>query len=440
MRSKPPKSSASCFVWIWLPGKVDPVVAGILQRGHGRSYVFRYGKSYLERKDAIAINRRELPLSTEVIVPDGYMLMPSAIRDGAPDAWGRRVILNMIFGDLDAEDRGHQELDEMTYLLQSGSDRIGALDFQLSSNDYIARQSTNARLEELLEASERVENGIPLTPALEVAINHGSSIGGARPKAQIVTDDIKYIAKFSSTKDEVNYVGGEFLAMRIASLAGMNVAPVRLERALGKDVLLVERFDRVKAEGGWNRRLMSSALTLLGLDEMQARYCSYEEFTDIIRREFSHPQKDLRELFSRLVFNILCGNTDDHGRNHAAFFDGDRYQLTPAYDICPQVRNGGEATQAMRILGEKSFSSLALCIEACEKFLITDNQAAEIIQHQLNVIGAEWSKVADEAKLSIVDRNVMRSTQWLNPYAFYGLQEGPFEWLIDLSDDVRRML
>ncbi|WP_164617836.1 HipA domain-containing protein, partial [Pseudomonas viridiflava] len=101
-----------------------------------------------------------------------------------------------------------------------------------------------------------------------------------------------------------------------------DVARVALEQALGKDILLIERFDRQPLNGGWSRKIMASALTLFGLDEMLARYCSYELLTDIVRADFFDPKHDLRELFSRLVFNILCSNTDDHGRNHAAFFDG----------------------------------------------------------------------------------------------------------------------
>lgn len=429
----------SCFVWIWLPGEVEPVVAGRLQRD-GKRFVFAYGKSYLARKKAIAINLQELPLGTEVIVPRDGMTMPSCIRDGSPDAWGRRVILNKIFGKRDADDHGQAELDEMTYLMESGSDRIGALDFQVSATEYVARQSTQASLDELLQFAEYVEKGMPLTPELEVALNHGSSIGGARPKALINNGKAKFIAKFSSTKDEINFVGGEFLAMRLASIAGMNVAPVEMVQAKGKDVLLVQRFDRIHQGHGWSRRLMSSALTLLGLDEMQARYCSYEELTDIMRRDFSDPKRDLRELFSRLTFNVLCGNTDDHGRNHAAFFDGRQYDLTPAYDICPQSRTGEEASQAMRILGERSNSSLGLCLSASSKFLLDEEDAASIIEHQLLVIRETWRQVADEGRISEVDRNVMRATQWLNPYAFYDLAGTQFENLARLGDEVRKGL
>lgn len=92
---------------------------------------------------------------------------------------------------------------------------------------------------------------------------------------------------------------------------------------------------------------MVSALTLLELEEMMARYASYEDLATIIRHRFTSPKEALRELFGRMALNILCGNTDDHARNHAAFWNGKDLSLTPAYDICPQARTGGEGTQAI---------------------------------------------------------------------------------------------
>ena len=124
--------------------------------------------------------------------------------------------------------------------------------------------------------------------------------------------------------------------MRLAKLVGLNVAAVKLKRALGKDALLVERFDREKARQGWLRKPIVSALTLFALDEMMAMYASYQDLADIIRHRFINSTEALRELYGRIVFNILCGNTDDHARNHAAFWDGKSLTLTPAYDICPR--------------------------------------------------------------------------------------------------------
>lgn len=92
--------------------------------------------------------------------------------------------------------------------------------------------------------------------------------------------------------------------------------------------------------------MMLSGLSLLGLDEMEAKYARYPLLADLIRKSFTDPQGSLKELFSRLIFNVLIGNTDDHARNHAAFWDGDYLCFTPAYDLCPQLRVGREATQA----------------------------------------------------------------------------------------------
>lgn len=204
--------------------------------------------------------------------------------------------------------------------------------------------------------------------------------------------------------------------MRLAAEAGLDVAPVRLVQAQGKDVLLVERFDRVAVGEGWSRRAMVSALTLLELDEMMARYASYEVLAEIIRHRFAAPRETLRELFGRLVFNILCGNTDDHARNHAAFWDGASLSLTPAYDICPQARAGGEAGQAMLIHGARRDSRLALCLDAADAFLLTREAADAIIDRQFTVIRDRYEAVCDETDLSVVDRDLMCRRQFLNPY------------------------
>ena len=422
------------FVWIWLPGETAPVVAGKLSAGQS-VITFNYGKSYLERDNAISIYAPELPLKPGELPLLSGLAMPGSIRDAAPDAWGRRVILNRKLGAKGAGIDNH-DLSELAYLLESGSDRIGALDFQRSAISYEPRSPTNATLEELLQSAERVEKGIPLTPELDQALQHGSSIGGARPKALIDDGDKKYVAKFSSSEDTYSLVKAEFIAMRLARLVGLNAAPVSLVRAAGKDVLLVERFDRVPAQGGWQRRAMVSALTILELDEMMARYASYQDLAEIIRHRFTSVPDTLRELFGRIVFNILCGNTDDHARNHAAFWNGQMLALTPAYDICPQGRTGQEASQAMLITGENRMSRIASCLEAAHHFHVSESEALVIVNDQLNCMGEQWSNVCDEAKLSEVDRNLLWGRQFLNPFAFTGL-EGKAKRLKQRADAMR---
>lgn len=411
------------FVWIWLPDATEPVVAGKLEADDQGNVLFNYGKSYLDRTNAnppsISIYEPELPLKKGVLPLLDGLTMPGCIRDSAPDAWGRRVIINKKLGRT-GKDTDTDVLGELTYLLESGSDRIGALDFQRSPSEYVPRSANNVPLEELLQSATRVEQGVPLTSELDQALFHGSSIGGARPKALIEDQGTKYVAKFSSSTDLYSVVKAEYIAMRLAALAGINVAPVQLVQAAQKDILLIERFDREKTVTGWTRKAMVSALTLFGLDDMMARYASYETFAEIIRHRFDDPKKTLKELFSRIVFNILCGNTDDHARNHAAFWNGKTLQLTPAYDICPQGRTGSEATQAMLISGDNRFSNLKSCLDAAPHFQLTESEAKAIFGRQRETIEANWDKICDEAKLSEVDRKLFWRRQFLNAFAFEG--------------------
>ena len=410
------------YVWIWLPGATAPVVAGRIA-WDGERLIFNYGRSYLDAHDRIPIYEPELPLLRGAIAPEAGLRMAGCLRDASPDAWGRRVILNRIFASR-GTDADIAALDELTYLLQSGSDRIGALDFQHSPSEYVPRAVQTAALEELLRAAEKVEQGVPLAPDLDRALFHGTSLGGARPKAMIQHGDTGKIAKFPSSTDTYNVVKAEYVAMRLASRAGLDVAAVSLEHVAGKDVLLVERFDRAKTKDGWARKAMVSALTMFGLDEMMARYASYEDLAEIVRHRFTSPKATLHELFGRLVFNILCGNTDDHARNHAGFWDGKYLTLTPAYDICPQSRTGNVASQAMLILGDNRMSTLAACLEAAPGFQLDEKAAKDIIHRQIAAIRDGWDDICKEAVLTEVERNLFGRRIFLNDSIFEGAAEG----------------
>jgi len=418
-------NDTEAFVWIWLPEETEPVVAGRLEADNG-NLLFNYGKSYLERvndtKPAIPIYEPELPLKAGTLPLLNGLSMPGCIRDGAPDAWGRRVIINKKLGVKGAS-TDTTILDELTYLLESGSDRIGALDFQHSSSEYEPRSSANVPLEELLDSADRVEKGVPLTPELDIALYHGTAVGGARPKALVEDNNKKYVAKFSSSTDLYSVVKAEFIAMKLADFVGLDVASVKMETAANKDVLLIERFDREKNKQGWARKSMVSALTLFALDDMMARYASYETLAEIIRFRFTDPKDTLKELFSRLIFNILCGNTDDHARNHAAFWNGKELTLTPAYDICPQNRAGNEASQAMLIHENNNLSNINSCLGTAHNFLLSKDEALAIFKNQKNIIEKNWDAVCDEAQINEIDRKLFWSRQFLNPYSIEGLND-----------------
>jgi len=410
------------FVWTWLPGEAEPVVAGALDQ-EGEVVTFTYGASYLSRDSAVSLYLPELPLQRGAIRPRVGTLA-GCINDASPDAWGMRVILNRLRGRGDDDP---DQLSALTYLIESGSDRIGALDFQASSEIYMPRGTVTATLAELHDAAQRVMNREPLPPALDEAILHGSSIGGARPKAGLIDGDRHLIAKFSSTADPYPVVQGEFLSMMLARRAGLSVAPVELTQVLDKYVLLIERFDR---PAGGGRTPMVSALTILELDEIGGRYATYVNLAAEIRARFTNPDDTLRELFARITFNILTGNNDDHARNHAAFWDGqtELLTLTPAYDITPQLRGGG-ATKQLMAIGDPDEngdpfrdSQLHGCVKNAYIYHLTEAEAREIIDSQVAVIENEWDDACDEATLTQSERDDFWNRQYLNPFAFYGYQ------------------
>ena len=144
----------------------------------------------------------------------------------------------------------------------------------------------------------------------------------------------------------------------------------------------------------------------------------YQALAEIIRYRFSDPRNTLKEMFARLVFNILCGNTDDHARNHAAFWNGKELTLTPAYDICPQGRAGNVASQAMKISGDRNLSQLRLCLEVAHHFLLSEKNAKAIFEQLEATIRQHWSEVCEEAQLSEIDKRLLWGRQFLNPFCF----------------------
>lgn len=403
------------YAWIYLPHKIEPVLCGRLWRDQSL-YCFQYDENYLNNNQAIAINPIELPLVNMV---QQFSELPNSLRDSAPDFWGRRVLLNI---------GSASEDDDLSFLISS-CDRIGAIDFQLSKDNYISKKTVSFNLIDLIQSVDKVLNNIPLSIEEDFTLINGSTIGGDRPKALIESNDCKYIAKFSTSLDLFSYVKAEYIAMQLAEKVGLTVAETQYTQCLGRDVLLVKRFDREKSTDGWTRQIVLSALTLLQLTEMEARYASYEDLAGIIRTNFPHARMVIRELYSRMTFNILIGNTDDHARNHAFLWDGLNFNLAPAYDICPQGRTGYEATQAMLISGTNRSSTLETCLVAAPIFGLEKKEAISIISNQIQGILDHWDFLCNETQLSENDRQLLWGRQFLNPYAFIG----------DLPDEIKSL-
>lgn len=405
---------AEAYVWVWLPGRTDPVVVGRLEQ-RGDVMTFNYGRSYLDRDDAVPLYAPELPLRPGRIEPLGHMEIAGCMRDAAPDAWGQRVIRHRL-ADAAADP------SILGLLLLSDSDRFGALDFQRSPDRYESRTG-GGTLEQLLTVSELVNAGKPIPDGLAHAALRGTSLGGARPKAPIVDDGRHLVAKFSLSTDVRNVVGGEAVAMELARRAGVDVCPTTMVTSGDHDVLLVERFDRDRNGG---RRRAVSALTVLGLSAYpEGRYATYTALADKIRQMFVEPAATLRELFSRIAFNMCVTNTDDHARNHAALVEdtptGMQLRLSPAYDIEPRPRTGDTAEQAMAYgpAGERE-TRFAPLVQSATSYHLDVDEAREIVDEMVETITDHYEDAADQVGLPPADRDALWRRQILHPSLVYG--------------------
>ena len=232
-------TSNSCFVYITLPGETMLITAGklLIEESVGK---FVYGKSYLTRPDAVAIDPVELKLTDKVYETAKMSGVFGAIRDASPDHWGRTIIQKRL---------GRINVSEMEYLLKSPDDRIGALGFGLIKTPSTLLHEFNKALD--LEKLQNITDKIIASDyeqqeliQVEELLLLGTSMGGARPKATISDNNHLWLAKFNTDKDLWNYASVEHAMLKLASLCGLNVAQSRKESIGNKDVLLVKRFDR----------------------------------------------------------------------------------------------------------------------------------------------------------------------------------------------------
>ena len=320
-------TSKNVFVWAWSAGATEPVPAGALSRRGGATELsFRYGEQYRARRDAVPLYG--MPFDGPTWHPATHNLgMPAAIRDASPDSWGRRVILQRIR----PTSQDTTDLDEVTYLMQSGSNRFGALDFQASASDYVPRVEA-ATLDELLDAAEFVEKGIPLPEHLERALLYGTAIGDTRPKALLADDRQQLIAKFSTTTDSYARRGPPRRAS-ITSHARL-ASPVTDADVVTRwdhKVSLLQRFFRAD---DWGASPVVSGLTMLDLPETFMPSGSYPDLLDVLSRE-SGSAKHFLATSSVRGLQIAIGNPRPPPQPRAASGDGKHLELTPRTTLSP---------------------------------------------------------------------------------------------------------
>ena len=319
--------------------------------------------------------------------------------DSAPDRWGRVLMKRMEASAAKAENRARRQLLDSDYLLMvSDLARQGALRFaEREGGPYLATDADASipplvELGRLLAASERILEKKELDQDIKDLVTPGASLGGARPKASIIGGGGELmIAKFPSPTDEWDVELWEYLAFQMARKAGIPTPDVELTNIGGKNVLLLRRFDR----DGARRIPFLSAMSMLGYSDGDRG--SYLEIAEALSEHGASTAKDLKDLWRRIVFNIMISNVDDHLRNHGFLYTGtDGWTLSPIYDLEPTPAHEKPRVLHTLIDLDNGEASLDLAYSVADEFGLGAREA-EAVAGEVAAATKDWAK--DAARL-----------------------------------------
>jgi serine/threonine-protein kinase HipA len=338
---------------------------------------FEYDATWLDHRERFALEPA-LKLGPGPFHTAADMPMFGAIGDSAPDRWGRALMRRMERRRAEREKQTPRTLQEIDYLLQVDDEaRQGALRFAEAEGGPFLREEGAKRtpplidLPDLLSAAERVAEDKDTEEDLRLLMAPGSSLGGARPKASVRDKDGHLaIAKFQRRDDDYNTVAWEAVALTLAQKAGIPVPEARIETVGFKPVLVLRRFDR--RDG--HRIPFLSSMSMLDARDNQTR--SYMEIADALRQHGAAAADDIRELWRRIVFNILISNTDDHLRNHGFLYSGPTgWRLSPAYDLNPVPVDVKPRILTTAINEDDNTASLDVAMSVAPYFELDDARA-----------------------------------------------------------------
>lgn len=321
--------------------------------------------------------------------------------DCAPDRWGKTLMQRYEREKAQQESRQAKTLTTIDYILRVNDfARQGALRFKETENgEFLTTNADNAvpplvRLPALLHAAEAVMENADTNNDLALLLDPGSSLGGARPKASVIDDDGDLcIAKFPKKDDNTRVVAWEAVALDLAKQCGINVPTFTLRNIVGKDVLIIKRFDRQ----GNTRIPFASAMTMLDAVDGNNRTYNYTEIADFLTQYGMNPNDDLRELWMRILFSVLISNTDDHLRNHGFLHFDQGWKLSPAYDLNPSLERTDMLHTA--IADDNNDATIENALRYAEYFRVSDTEAKLIVNNMKTIIGT-WQQVARRYGLS----------------------------------------
>lgn len=366
------------------------------------SYNFKFADSWITKYSAITLSDDLNNYPGVQYTQPGRDIF-GCFADALPDRWGRTLLLRREQILAHEENRPIRRLSSFDFLI--GIDdlsRMGGLRFketkdgEFINSDDILRIPPLTDLRELLAASKEIEkneeaNTLPEKRWITQLVQSGSSLGGARPKANVVdTDHSIYVAKFPSLKDDYDVGRWEHFAHLLAQKAGINAAQTKVIATNDKYLtLLSRRFDRTDD----NRRIhFASAMTLLGLSDGDNATTGhgYLDIVDFILRSCTNVEANLQELFRRVAFNICIGNSDDHFRNHGFLLTAKGWTLSPAYDMNPTLNDH----QSLLINSNTNRADLQILQNSCEEYMLTTDVAKTIIDEVVDAVG-NWQALAN---------------------------------------------
>jgi serine/threonine-protein kinase HipA len=411
------KSIQVCAHW---QGMSAPVLMGTLYVSPSRGkeiFSFEYDPAWLKSAHALVLDPNLGLFTGPQYARDGHANF-GLFLDSSPDRWGRVLMQRREAQQAKTEERNVRTLMESDYLLGVyDGHRMGALRFRLSEDEpFLDNQSDMAappwaKLRDLEFASlqlerQDAENDNAYNTWLKMLIAPGGSLGGARPKASVLDSyGHPWIAKFPSRRDEINVGRWEYLVYQLAQAAGVETIQSDVRNFSGEyDTFLSKRFDRT--ESG-ERVHFASAMTLLGKQDGDDgdTGVSYLDLAEFLMRHGAQANKDLEQLWRRIVFYICVSNTDDHLRNHGFLLQDDGWVLSPSYDINPVATGGG---LTLNISKEDNSQSLELVRSVSPVFRIDGGRVDEIIGEVINAV-RNWESMAISLKLPSREIRQMKS-------------------------------
>lgn len=403
------------FVYAHWAGMPLPELIGKLcvQQGKGKSvFSFEYEAGWLKQTNRFL-------LDPDIVLFPGpqYPYEKSnfgIFTDSMPDSWGRSLMKRGESQLAKSEGRPAVNLHDSDFLLGvADTTRMGGLRFKLDpggpfrDDDHLQPVPPLTSIGELQRIASLVESereSKELNKWLKILLAPGSSLGGARPKANLIDHkgDL-WISKFPSKNDTVDKARWEYLAYRLAKQSGISMSLSRIEKVAGPyHTFLTNRFDRVNGE----RIHFASAMTMTGNTEetLRDKRASYLELAEFIQSHGGSISEDLAELWRRMVFNMAISNTDDHLRNHGFIIEQGQWRLSPAFDLNPST---DKEELALNIDEHSGILDFSLAIQVAGYFRLTTNEAQTILDKVLTAV-SHWEKMARQTGISRSEIELMR--------------------------------